>query len=90
MGKSHPNCGTNLGGRVENLGTVLNKAGLSLDDVIEPNSYHTDMTSERFFQFLDVKDKYLKEPYPAWNGIGVDALPLRHAKASIAVKAIKK
>ena len=77
-------------GMFKEIGAVLAEAGLSFDDVVELNSYHTDMTNERFFKFVSVKDRYLKKPYPAWNGIGVNALPLPHARASVSVRALAR
>lgn len=54
--------------------TVLNAAGSSWDDVVEMTSFHVDMREHQEI-FRAVREEYIdSEPYPAWTGIGVDAL----------------
>jgi len=57
----------------ENVRTVLEKAGASLEDVVELTSFHVGL-NEHIGIFMQVKDGYLKEPYPAWTAVGVAEL----------------
>ncbi len=57
----------------EALAAILAEAGAGLGDVIEITTYHVDIG--RYMEaFVRVKDRYLKEPYPAWTAIGVAEL----------------
>lgn len=53
----------------EALGEVLAEAGAGLADIIELTSYHVGIS-----RHMAVKDRYLREPYPAWTAIGVAEL----------------
>ena len=77
--------GTGDGGRVveepeaqfvqalENVKTVLEEAGATLDDIIDITTYHVGFR-EHIAKFAEVKDRYISEPYPAWTAIGVTEL----------------
>ena len=56
----------------ENLKLVLNEASADFDDVVEIVTYHTDMRDLALV--VDVKDRYFKNRYPTWTGVGVSAL----------------
>ena len=56
----------------ENLKAVLAAAGLTLDDVVEIVSYHTDMAD--LPAVAEVKAEYLTHDFPAWTAVGVTAL----------------
>ena len=56
----------------ENLKAVLAAAGLTLDDVVEIVSYHTDMAD--LPAGAEVKAEYLTRDFPAWTAVGVTAL----------------
>lgn len=62
-----------IGQAFENLRTVLEKAGGSLADVVEMTSFHVGL-NEHIGVFMQVKDAYMKEPYPAWTAVGVSEL----------------
>jgi enamine deaminase RidA (YjgF/YER057c/UK114 family) len=51
---------------------VLAAAGLTLDDVVEIVSYHTDMAD--LHAVAEVKAEYLTRDFPAWTAVGVTAL----------------
>ena len=51
---------------------TLREAGATLDDVVSLTSYHTDMA--HLDSFREVKDEFIRAPYPAWTIIGVSAL----------------
>jgi enamine deaminase RidA (YjgF/YER057c/UK114 family) len=52
------------------LGRILARAGASWDDVVEITSFHTDMKTQ-MGPMIAVKNKYIREPHPAWTAIGV-------------------
>ena len=56
----------------ENLKLVLNEASADFDDVVEIVTYHTDMRDLALV--VEVKDRYFKNRYPTWTGVGVSAL----------------
>jgi enamine deaminase RidA (YjgF/YER057c/UK114 family) len=59
--------------------TVLKASGASWDDVVQITSYHTDFTpgaawDKQLELFRKVKDRYVRQPYPAWTSVGVTRL----------------
>jgi enamine deaminase RidA (YjgF/YER057c/UK114 family) len=58
----------------ENLKAVLAAAGATLENVVDLVTYHTDMRD--IARFLEVKNRYFTEDYPAWTAIGVAALAM--------------
>ncbi len=57
----------------ERLGTILQRAGASWDDVVEITSFHTDMLTQ-MGPMIEVKKKYIREPHPAWTAVKVAGL----------------
>lgn len=57
----------------EALRAILAEAGATLADIVELTTYHVDMKSH-MAAFMEVRDRYLREPYPAWTAIGVSEL----------------
>jgi enamine deaminase RidA (YjgF/YER057c/UK114 family) len=57
----------------ENVKTVLEEAGASLKDIVEITSFHVGL-NDHIGVFMQVKDGYVKEPYPAWTAVGVAEL----------------
>ena len=57
----------------ENVKTVVEAGGSSLDDIIEITSYHVGF-NEHIAAFMQTKDACVSEPYPAWTAIGVSEL----------------
>jgi enamine deaminase RidA (YjgF/YER057c/UK114 family) len=57
----------------EALRAILAEAGATLADIVELTTYHVDMKSHMAV-FMQVRDRYLCEPYPAWTAIGVSEL----------------
>lgn len=64
----------------------LAEAGLSFSDVVEIVTYHVGLR-EHFSDFVMIKDKFIKEPYPAWTAIGVSELAADGAVIEIKVTA---
>lgn len=57
----------------ERLGTILERAGASWDDVVEITSFHTDMLTQ-MGPMIEVKKRYIREPHPAWTAVEVAKL----------------
>ena len=55
------------------LGDVLTRSGSSFDGVVDITTYHTDLPAQ-FDGFRKVKDRYIREPFPAWTAIDIDRL----------------
>ncbi len=73
----------------ESLGSVLKTAGLSFADVVEMTTFHVDLR-KNIAAFSKVKDRYLKEPYPAWTAIGITELAFPGGLVEIKVIAALK
>ena len=56
----------------ENVKTALESGGADFDDVIEMVTYHTDTRDLELV--IEVKDRYLKNRFPAWTAVGVTVL----------------
>lgn len=57
----------------ESLKSVLAAAGVSFADIVEMTTFHVDLR-KNIPAFMKVKDRYIKEPYPAWTAIGITEL----------------
>ena len=55
------------------MGTILQRAGASWDDVVDITSFHTDLTTQ-MPAIVAVKNKYVRNPPPAWTAIQVARL----------------
>jgi 2-iminobutanoate/2-iminopropanoate deaminase len=62
---------------LENISTILDSAGSSLNDVVHANVYVTDM--EDYETVNEVYAEYLTEPYPARAAMEVSRLPIEIA-----------
>lgn len=71
----------------EALSLVLREAGASLEDVVDMTTFHVDMY-EHIETFMEVKDVYLPENFPAWTAIGVDRLFLPDFLVEVKVVAV--
>ena len=56
----------------ENVKTVREEASATFDDIVEMVTYQTDMRDLQLV--IDVKERYFKNRYPTWTGVGVTAL----------------
>jgi len=68
----------------DTIAALLKEGGGSWDDVVEMTTYHTDVEAQAEV-FMQVKDQYVKEPYPAWTAIDVDQLFRKHGLVEIKV-----
>ena len=57
----------------DRIGRTLERAGVGWNDVIDLTSYHTDLQSS-INDMVEVKNLYIKAPFPAWTAIGISAL----------------
>lgn len=55
------------------LAGVLERSGASWDDVIDITTFHTDLAGQ-INTFAEVKNRYVKAPFPTWTAIGIAAL----------------
>src|SRR5690625_2114289 len=60
----------------ERIGIILNEAGLSFQDLVSITSHDVGDVTRIFDWLPEVKDFYLKEPYPAWTALGVSGLAI--------------
>jgi enamine deaminase RidA (YjgF/YER057c/UK114 family) len=51
----------------------LKRSGSSFDGVVDMTTFHTDLPAQ-FEGFRKVKDRYIREPFPAWTAIDIDRL----------------
>ena len=72
-GKLDPDPAVQITAAFENVRAVLEEAGASFADVVELTSFHVGF-NEHIGIFMQVKDGFLKEPYPAWTAVGVAEL----------------
>jgi enamine deaminase RidA (YjgF/YER057c/UK114 family) len=70
----------------ESLGEVLAEAGISAASITEMTTFHVGL-QEHMNTFLKVKDRFVKEPYPAWTAIGITELAVPGGLVEIRVTA---
>jgi len=57
----------------DRIGRILSDAGVTWDDVVDITSFHTDLTTQ-MPAIVEVKNRYVKPPFPAWTAIQVARL----------------
>jgi enamine deaminase RidA (YjgF/YER057c/UK114 family) len=57
----------------EGVKAVLEAAGVGFAQVIEMTTFHVGL-QQHLATFMQVKDRYLAAPYPAWTAIGITEL----------------
>ena len=87
-GKLDPDPAVQISSAFENLRTLLEEAGASLEDIVELTTYHVGF-SEHIGVFMQAKDAFIKEPYPAWTAVGVTELAFG-ALVEIKARAIRR
>ncbi len=63
---------------------MLVKAGASLDDIVEMTTFHTNL-QDHLEGFGEVKNEFIKAPYPSWTGIGITELAVPNGIVEIKV-----
>lgn len=71
----------------ENLKRVLAEEDLSLKDVVEITTFHTNLQGD-LGGFAAVKDEFLPADFPAWTAIGVSELALPGLEIEIRATAV--
>ncbi|HEY7005348.1 MAG TPA: Rid family hydrolase, partial [Sphingomicrobium sp.] len=67
----------------------LARLGASWGDVVEINSFHTDVVTQ-LPVMVAVKKRYVGPPYPAWTAIGVSRLIPGSGLTEIRVTAVRR
>jgi enamine deaminase RidA (YjgF/YER057c/UK114 family) len=71
---------------LENLKRVIEHAGGTLEDVVEINTFHTDMNE--LAGMMKVKSEFFPQDYPAWTAIGCTALAAPQFKLEVKAVAV--
>lgn len=69
-----------------NLEEVLREAGGGMESIVEMTTFHVGL-NEHLSVFMKIKDRYIKDPYPAWTAIGVVELAFPNSLVEIRVNA---
>lgn len=76
----------------QQLEAHLKRAGATLDDVVELNSFHVAQDHEEFRRrvepVLKVHREFFKDHYPAWTAVGTTALFSKGAPMEIRAEAV--
>jgi len=56
-----------------NLSTTLQASGATWGDVVAMTTYHVGLQSQ-IQAFVEIRNEFVREPYPAWTGVGVTEL----------------
>ena len=72
-GKLDPDPAVQITAAFENVRAVLEEAGAKFAHVVEMTSFHVGL-NEHIGVFMQVKDGFVKKPYPAWTAVGVSEL----------------
>jgi enamine deaminase RidA (YjgF/YER057c/UK114 family) len=68
------------------VGRLLTACGIGFGDIIECTTYHVGLQAQ-LADFMNVRDEFLTEPWPAWTAIGVSELAVPGAHAEIRITA---
>ncbi len=68
------------------LDEVLKAGGCTFADITEMTTFHVGL-QQHLGAFMQAKDRYLKEPYPAWTAIGITELAFPGSLVEIRVTA---
>ena len=66
--------------------SLLKEAGADASQIVEYTSYHVGLQAN-MAAFMEIRDKYLGEPWPAWTAIGITELAVPGAHVEIRVTA---
>jgi len=64
----------------------LDKAGATLDDIVELVTYHVSMRD--LDEFMQVKSEFIRRDFPAWTAVGVTELYVPEALLEIKATAV--
>ena len=66
----------------ENMQAVLEEVGATFDNLVDLKTYHIEL-QHSIAIFAEVKDRYIRDPYPTWTAIGVRELANRDLMVEI-------
>ncbi len=69
------------------IGQTLERAGTSFDNVVDLTTFHTDLQGS-MPDLIEVKNRYIKAPFPAWTAIGTTELYSPSAVVEIKIIAL--
>jgi len=72
----------------DRLAQTLDNLGLGWENVVSLDTFHTQLKAHSDI-FKQVKNRYIKEPFPAWTAVGVSDLARPNAIAEIKLTAWK-
>lgn len=58
----------------DQIGATLERAGVGWDDVVEFETFHAGPMGPQLDEFVEVKNRYITAPFPAWTAVGVTEL----------------
>ncbi|UHQ23312.1 hypothetical protein LVB77_00945 [Lysobacter sp. 5GHs7-4] len=90
--RAGPDEEANIRWAFQQLEAHLKRAGASLEDVIELNSFHVAQNHEEFRRVVEpvlkVHREFFKDHYPAWTAVGTTALFSKGASMEIRAEAV--
>lgn len=72
----------------QDISDTLAAAGVGWDQVVKMTTYHQGGLRQHLDLLLEVKERFVRPPYPAWTGVGVTELANPHALVEIDVVAL--
>ena len=72
----------------QDVSDTLAAAGCGWGQVVKMTTYHQHGMRQHMEVLLEVKNRYVNPPYPAWTGVGVTELANPHALVEIDVIAV--
>ena len=67
-----------------NLSITLQASGATWSDVVAMTTYHVGLKSQTE-AFVEIRNEFVREPYPAWTGVGVTEL---HSEALVEISLV--
>ncbi|WP_417609849.1 Rid family hydrolase [Parasphingorhabdus sp.] len=58
----------------DQIGSTLERAGVGWDDVVELETFHAGPMGPQLDEFVQVKNRFITAPFPAWTAVGVTEL----------------
>ena len=58
----------------DQIGNTLTRAGIGWDEVVELETFHAGPMGPQLDEFVEVKNRYISAPFPAWTAVGVTEL----------------
>ena len=68
----------------QNLSITLQASGATWGDVVAMTTYHVGLKSQTE-AFVEIRNEFVREPYPAWTGVGVTEL---HSEALVEISLV--